>query len=184
MPRLSMFRLLAVVPLAVGLLGACSAAPDESTASTTSDLDLVGRPVSPVKFHPAAPPWPVPNGTYCPAFRPTCTITVESYQLPASGVLPAVDSQLQALGCTPPLFLSGDTSGVITAYYALCFDTPAVRASFAVAEGDVDLCSACMPEPPAGQIYVYTGPESVGPNCPDGCPHQVVTRGSGTTTAE
>ncbi len=166
---------LAVAPLLLTAFAACSAAP-ESTG-TSDDAIKVGGPI--IRYYPPAPPWPVPTATYCPNWRPACTVTEESYADWSSNDPPFHDAQLKALGCTPPLRLAtGTANGVISAMFAVCYDTPAVRATFWVDENDE--CSACMPELPAGQIYVLTGYFAVGPNCPSGCPGNPAKPGGGT----
>ena len=160
---MSVLRACMVASIA-GLVVACSAAPDEGTGSSDEAMMAVNHggagsvavtPLPPLAFPPA-------NAEYCPSDAPACTVTLDT------------PGEVAPEGCSDPFtYASNDGIGLVYGVLALCPDTPAIQSAYANTLFG-GLCNACLPEAPAGTIYV--GIDKVRriyhvlPNCQTGCP--------------
>jgi len=161
---------------AFAALAACSSSP-ESVGSSSEALTRgvpITKPIAVYNPPPSPPAWPAPDASYCSA-DPQCEL-----DSPVDALwLTTAPSELVALGCTQSygFYETADSAG---SAFAVCFDTAAVAAAF---QPFTVTCDQCLPQLPAGQIYVSTGGPMIKPNCPDGCPKSTVGHIAGTTSS-
>lgn len=165
--------------------GADSSAPSQDDVGTSHDalratttvgggLGTVVLPPPPFAVLPP-PPFPPQNATYCPSVLPECSL--EEWGYSEQDQL----NELAGLGCSPPLhWIAGTNSGLLGGIITLCNDSPAVQQHFGNLNPPALICSRCLPQAPAGQVYKIIE-AFVGPNCQSGCVHTVSHLPPGTS---
>ena len=176
--------LLLCLPFA--LTAACSSAPEQETADSTSealnnspvqphpggggliDIGPVG-PIDPGPYGPV-PAWPITNRkAYCPRVDTHCSLNSTTQWNDAATA--AKNAELASYGCTPQQqFFTGFSAGWLGGIIALCSDSLALRQHYSHYYFDAmnGACDACIPRAPAGQVWIMLE-AFVGPNCPNGC---------------